>query len=179
MGYASFSAVCNVMVPEGVKVYKAAVNNNVAVNLTEVETNIIPANTGVIIGATEGEYSFTATNDEATADFSGNELIATSVVENATVPAEGVYYAMTLNEPKFALIQAGVVLAGNKAYLRALGESTVKLYSVIFGDDSTTGINNVDTAKDADNAYYTLQGVRVADPTKGIYIVNGKKVVVK
>ena len=32
---------------------------------------------------------------------------------------------------------------------------------------------------DNDNAYYTLQGVRVSNPSKGVYIHNGKKIIVR
>jgi len=50
----------------------------------------------------------------------------------------------------------------------------------LFGDSGTTGIETVDAkAPVADGYYYNLQGVRVGKPTKGIYIHNGKKIVVK
>ena len=45
-------------------------------------------------------------------------------------------------------------------------------------EDGTTGIN-VQSSIQSDNAYYTLQGQRVAKPGKGLYIHNGKKVVIK
>lgn len=46
-------------------------------------------------------------------------------------------------------------------------------------DNTTTAISVVKQAKPADNAYYTLQGVRVAAPAKGIYIHNGKKIIIR
>lgn len=46
-------------------------------------------------------------------------------------------------------------------------------------DNTTTGISVIPQTKPADDAYYTLQGVRVAAPTKGIYIHKGKKIIVK
>lgn len=46
-------------------------------------------------------------------------------------------------------------------------------------DNTTTAISVVKQAKPADNAYYTLQGVRVATPAKGIYIHNGKKIIIR
>ena len=45
-------------------------------------------------------------------------------------------------------------------------------------NDETTGINSVN-AEANNGAYYNLQGIRVAQPTKGLYIVNGKKMLVK
>jgi hypothetical protein len=44
--------------------------------------------------------------------------------------------------------------------------------------DGTTGIK-VQSSMQSDNAYYTLQGQRVAKPGKGLYIRNGKKVLIK
>lgn len=46
-------------------------------------------------------------------------------------------------------------------------------------DDNVTGIDTVKDAQTEEGAWYTIQGVRVAQPTKGIYIHNGKKVVIK
>lgn len=54
---------------------------------------------------------------------------------------------------------------------------------IVFDDEedgSVTEIKNVETVKPHhDNAYYTLQGIKVLTPTKGIYIHNGKKIVIK
>lgn len=47
------------------------------------------------------------------------------------------------------------------------------------GDDDTTGINNVQQSVYEQDAYYTLQGQRVEKPGKGLYIKNGKKVIVR
>lgn len=54
---------------------------------------------------------------------------------------------------------------------------------IVFDDEEMGGvteIKNVETVKTHhDNAYYTLQGIKVLHPTKGIYIHNGKKIVIK
>ena len=42
-----------------------------------------------------------------------------------------------------------------------------------------TGISNVSVEVEEDGDYYTLQGVKVAQPQKGVYIQNGKKVIIK
>ena len=46
-------------------------------------------------------------------------------------------------------------------------------------DDITTGVNSVAASMKSDNRYYNLRGQVVANPTKGLYIINGKKVVLK
>ncbi|MBQ4387642.1 MAG: hypothetical protein II822_08580, partial [Prevotella sp.] len=67
-------------------------------------------------------------------------------------------------------------IGANKAYL-TYGASLTRSF---FGFDETTGIE-MPTAEviDADAVVYDLQGRRVAQPTKGLYIVNGKKVIIK
>lgn len=49
----------------------------------------------------------------------------------------------------------------------------------VVDDDDPTGISNVNVETQKDNVVYDLQGRRVNNPSKGIYIVNGKKVLVK
>lgn len=50
----------------------------------------------------------------------------------------------------------------------------------LFGDDTTSGIDGLSAPQIVeDNHYYNLQGIRVDHPTRGIYIRNGRKVVIK
>ena len=180
-GYASFSADKAVTVPEDVTVYKAAVSaEGDAIVLTPVDTEVIPANTGVLLySETAGDKVFYTATEAADADFSGNELIATSVEAYATVPTGGTYYALKAGVAEFAVINGGVVLSANKAYIKAPENSEAKPMRMVIGGQ-TTGINEVDAADGAaDGAYYTLQGVKVENPTKGLYIHNGKKVIIK
>ncbi len=178
---ASFSATSNTVVPEGVGVYKAKVDGS-TVTLTKVETSVIPANTGVIVKCeTDGEKTFKVTLDGSDGDFSDNGLIPTSVEANATVPSTGTYYALSATDQTFGVVTGGITLSGNKAYIKAPTTSGAKqtTLSILFAD-STTGISSA-TAKTAqtDGAYYTLQGVKTLKPAKGLYIHNGKKVIVK
>lgn len=59
--------------------------------------------------------------------------------------------------------------------------SKVMLIFEGFDDNETTGINEIISATDKakDVYYYNLQGIRVTNPSKGIYINNGKKVIIK
>lgn len=61
-------------------------------------------------------------------------------------------------------------------------ESSFAKVMMLFDDEmgDVTEINKIEvTTKRNDNAYYTLQGIKVLRPTKGIYIHNGKKIVIK
>ena len=73
---------------------------------------------------------------------------------------------------------AGGSLTSGKVYLPA---SAVAGAPDFLGfDGEATGINEVSEVKEvSDNSWYNLAGQRVAQPTKGLYIINGRKVVIK
>ncbi len=173
---ASFSCAAQTDVPEGMSVYKAKVSGNNVV-LTRVETSTIPANTGVILKEEVDDENITAGADT---DFSGNELIPTSVEANATVPTTGTYYALVKGEAKFGVLKGGITLSGNKAYLAAPADGAKQTaLNIMFNNGDITGISSAVKTAEADGAYYTLQGVKTLKPAKGLYIHNGKKVIVK
>lgn len=174
-GYATFSSSSNVTVPAGVKVYKARISDDAgSVVLTEVGGDVIPANTGVVLIAEGGQdVTLNVSADAGKADFSGNALIATSVAEYATVPSSGTYYALSTTKAEFGVLKAGLAMSSNKAYIAApAGEA--KTLAISF--EGTNGIGEATTATVANGAYYTLQGLKVEKPAKGLYIHNGKKV---
>ena len=73
-------------------------------------------------------------------------------------------------------------IPGNKAFLVLTNaEAQAKGFVLEFEDGSTTGVETIETSKNSteDGVYYDLQGRRVENPTRGVYIVNGKKVVIK
>ena len=76
----------------------------------------------------------------------------------------------------------GRTVATNRAYLQAdtkIAAAGARL-SVMFSDEETTDINAVNREQLTSNgAVYNLQGQRVSNPTKGLFIVNGKKMIVK
>ena len=97
------------------------------------------------------------------------------------------YYHHGSNEQQtgdylFYRVEQQGTLAANKAYLELSRSSASKQFVVMSFDDIPTGIDTPQiTVKPSDGAYYTLQGVRVnGRPTRpGIYINNGKKVIVR
>lgn len=64
-------------------------------------------------------------------------------------------------------------LQKGKAYLLLSDETSAKPSTLFIGE--ATAINGIAVEKKADNAIYNLQGMRVKTPTKGLYIINGKK----
>jgi hypothetical protein len=81
-----------------------------------------------------------------------------------------------LSDGKFVKLNAGSVPAG-KAYLLATSIQAPEL-GIDFG--GTTAITNTNRTNDTNiREIYNINGQRIAQPTKGLYIVNGKKVIMK
>ena len=176
--FATYVPTCNVVAPAGVKVYTAKVNEDKsAVVLTEVSAgSVIAKGTPVLVGAEAGSYTFEASAGEAT-------TVADNDLKAATADTKGngsTIYALVEQDGKavFAPLKEGVAVSLGHAYLKLPAASATRFYSIQFGGE-TTGINEVNAAAKADGAYYTLQGVKTSKAAKGIYIHNGKKVVIK
>lgn len=176
--FATYVPVINVVAPADVKVYTAKVNEaKSAVVLTEVPAgSVIAKGTPVLVGAEEGSYTFKASADEA-ATIENNDLKAAA---DDTKGDGATIYALVEQDGKavFAPLKEGVAVSLGHAYLELPAASATRFYSIQFGGE-TTGINEVNAAAKADGAYYTLQGVKTSKAAKGIYIHNGKKVVIK
>jgi hypothetical protein len=82
----------------------------------------------------------------------------------------------------FYKVNGSVDLKANRAYLPLLKGTTqagTRFIGLGFEDDGTTNLTPALSKGEGEGAWYTLQGQRVAKPGKGIYIRNGKKVVIK
>lgn len=176
--FATYVPVINVVAPADVKVYTAKVNEaKSAVVLTEVPAgSVIAKGTPVLVGAEAGSYTFEASAGEA-------ETLGNNDLKAATADTKGdgsTIYALVEQdgEAVFAPLKEGVAVSVGHAYLVLPAASATRFYSIQFGGE-TTGINEVNAAAKADGAYYTLQGVKTSKAAKGIYIHNGKKVVIK
>lgn len=176
-GFATYATTNNVVVPndENVKVMTVKVNaEGTAIELNEVKAGtVIPAKTGILVKAPAGNCNFVVTSDKGET-LDNNDLKAAT--EDVT-SADDKFFALTKLGEKvgFALVENGVVIPAGKAYLEVSKGTAAKFFSL---DGEATGINSVKTAK-ADGAYYTLEGVKTTKPVKGLYIHNGKKIVVK
>ena len=176
-GYATYATTNNIVVPDNndVKVMTVKVNDdNSTITLYDVPAGtVIPAKTGILVKAPAGNCDFVVTSDKGET-LDNNDLKAAT--ENVT-SVDDKFFALTKLGDKvgFALVENGVVIPAGKAYLEVTKGSPAKFFGL---DGEATGINSVKTAK-ADGAYYTLEGVKTTKPVKGLYIHNGKKIVVK
>ena len=180
VGFATYSPSSNVAVPENVKVYTVTVNaEQTAVTLNPVEaSSVIAAGTGYVIEATEGTYPFAVSN-EAVSVIGDNALKVSD--GSVTVAAGDNIYVLAQRSNGnvgFSKVAKGVAIPAGKAYLQLSSGGEAKASFLSFG--GVTAIESVEAnGKAGNNEYYTLQGVRTTAPVKGLYIVNGKKVVVK
>ena len=147
-----------------------------AIKLTKV--NKVPANTGVLLRALNDATDFNVPVTTATADaVTGNLFVRGAGAAVASEDGGKYNYVLGKHEGKVGFYKAGgMVVATNKAYL----QTTVAAARIDVDFDETTSLTLVNSEKSTvNNEYYNLAGQRVANPTKGLYIVNGKKVVMK
>ncbi len=179
--YATYYLPFAAKAPEGVKAYAGTVNNG-SVKLTEYANGVIPANKGVLLvsdNATSATFTLANDDDVTTIDndLKGvNDATELTSVENSEQvrifsTKDGV---VGFYKPNSTITS----LAANKAYVMAPAKEGALALNF---DGNVTGINSVsDNAAMPNNVeIYDLAGRRVSHAVKGVYVVNGKKIIVK
>ena len=181
-GFATLYAPVALTIADGVNAYTATVDGN-ALTLAPV-VGVIPANTGVILEAAAETYNFAVAADVAAIE--GNALVGSYA--KSVKNAEAKVY--TLQKPAekevgFYLFK-GQNAQGETTYINgfrawvevAEGEEAPAMFTLGRGgeDEDATGIDQLINAN-GELVIYDLSGRRVEKMEKGIYIVNGKKVV--
>ncbi|MBQ9640915.1 MAG: hypothetical protein IJV06_05100 [Bacteroidaceae bacterium] len=164
-------------IPEGVTAYTLAYTSGDAAAATAVETTI-PANTPVLLNGS-GSATFEGTSVAIDADANNVSGAMTGVFETTKVPT-GSYVLQNGNDGVgfYKVASSDIVAKPFRAYLTAQS-SGAKIRIDYTGTDDATGINLVNAQNVEDGVIYNLSGMRVSQPTKGIYIKNGKKFIVK
>ena len=187
-GYATyFNSTKAYTLPAGVKGHIWDLSN--ALVNTYAPGSVVPANEPLVIEATEGNYAlmFTTTEQQPVVN---NTLKGTDEATDLTDDSNYYYYGLSLNasselssvgfywmNPTGAAFKNGA----HKAYLK-LAKSTFSPSMVMSAfpfNGSATGIDHIATGADTTKPVFQLSGRRVNKAIKGIYIVNGKKVLVK
>lgn len=164
------------------QVFQAELDNATgALTLREIDDKIVNANEAVILKSS-GNPVMTLTTTNSSDLYEYNNLIGVDDKEGED--NDGYFYVLN-NGSKgvgFYKLADDKKLGYGKAYLSYDSSSAPELDYLEFnyGNGNTTGVNEVRGQKEESRGqYYDLQGRRVAQPAKGLYIVNGKKVVIK
>lgn len=163
-GTTSFTADANTTV------FQAALSGS-SLTLTAVPNREIPATKAVILKSSSATITLTPASTTETLE--GNSLTGTTA---AMTGAAGNIYVLNNGTQGvgFYKLKSTGTIGANKAYLTYSGSLAPEFFGF---DGNTTSINEVrGKMEDVSGEYYDLQGRRVSQPTKGLYIVNGKKV---
>ena len=183
-GYTTFASTYSLdlaNLPSGLTAYKAAVDGD-KVKFTEIN-QAVPANTGVLLAGTAGATYFIPVADSGTAP-DGNEFLVNSTGGTFTAESYITYYGMLKNSDPltFGVFDPSTVaIPSNKAYLK-VSSNAARILTCSFFDETTTGIMETRTEsidRLTTTKVYNLAGQQIANPTKGLYIINGKKHIIK
>lgn len=186
-GYGTFYTDKNYVLPQGLTAFGYTSidgNNTLTKSVEYVAGDIVPANTAVVVKGAKGSYNYYNTEETATKTIEKNLLKGVTTDTKIEAKSGVKRYILTRADDgilAFYRTNTGNInVKANRAYLEVPTAMAVASFSL---EGTATGINNVVTTA-AKQGIYTISGVRLnATTTKGlpagIYIVNGKKVIVK
>lgn len=182
-GWSTFASSypLNLSTISGGTAYYASSANGSTVTLKPT-TATVPAGEGLMIQGTQNA-TFTIGVAASGTAIDGNLLKGQTNTGNVAASTTGKYHYVfgykTSDATEFGFynLKDDTEVAAGKAYLEtttALGRAL----RIVFGDEAS-GINDMKREATSNNRFYNLSGQEVAQPTKGLYIVNGKKVIIK
>ena len=186
-GFGTFYTDKNYVLPQGLTAFGYTSidgNNTLTKSVEYVAGDIVPANTAVVVKGAKGSYNYYNTEEAATKTIEKNLLKGVTTDTRFEATSGVKRYILTRADDgilAFYRTNSGTInVKANRAYLEVPTAMAVASFSL---EGSATGINNVVTTA-AKQGIYTIFGVRLnATTTKelpaGIYIVDGKKVIVK
>ena len=185
-GFGTFYTDKNYVLPQGLTAfgYTSIDGNTLTKSVEYVAGDIVPANTAVVVKGAKGSYNYYNTEEAATKTIEKNLLKGVTTDTRIEATSGVKRYILTRADDgilAFYRTNTGNInVKANRAYLEVPTAKAVASFSL---EGSATGINNVVTTA-AKQGIYTISGVRLnATTTKelpaGIYIVDGKKVIVK
>lgn len=186
-GFGTFYTDKNYVLPQGLTAFGYTSidgNNTLTKSVEYVAGDIVPANTAVVVKGAKGSYNYYNTEEVATKIIEKNLLKGVTTDTRIGASSGVKRYILTRADDgilAFYRTNTGNInVKANRAYLEVPTAMAVASFSL---EGTATGINNVVTTA-AKQGIYTISGVRLnATTTKelpaGIYIVDGKKVIVK
>ena len=162
-------------VPTDAKAYIASLNNN-KVTLKEIEGGFIPAGQAVILKSDAEDITLQRVVSGDDFDFTTNGLLGTM----AKIENPGKAYMLDYKAEKgvgFYKLSEDDMIGANKAYLTYDGTTAPEFFGLTISE--TEDIEIIQHSESTVKGYFNLNGQRVAQPVKGLYIVNGKKVIIR
>lgn len=180
--WATFVAPFAVELPASVTAYTCTYTDG-TLTTTATGSQTVAANTPVLLHS-ETIYS-NEFNGYAQSFWSGQpkseSLVGT--LSAVTLPTDGTVYLLQKQDDVVGWYKydgtGNISSTANRAYLYVPAATTARQFLPLFGNDETTGITQVNGEDVKVNGYYNLSGQRVSQPAKGLYIVGGKKVILK
>ncbi len=167
---------------EGIKAYTATGYNDVTKTIWLTRVTEVPAGTGILVKGNAGTYKIPHASVRAAYAnwFVGNLGDAIKIEET---DGDKTNYYLSGKDGSFVSVNGNANIGKNKAYLQlptSVFAGTRSIGISYDDEDGTTSIKNLTTdLTEGEGEWYTLQGQRVAKPGKGLYIRNGKKVIVR
>ena len=185
VGYATYatSQPLDFTYVSGVEAYTATADG-ATVTFNKVSGKV-PANTGLLLYKNGGTASDVYVSVEpAYEDAISNVLVANVAGGKIDQTTEGKTNFVLKADGEggaafYKVSSVGFTMKANTAYLSVAAPATSRFNIVFDGDSEATDIRSINGEESTINGYYDLQGRHVSIPTKGLYIVNGKKVVIK
>ncbi len=182
-GFATYSKDWDFKVQSGATMYKMALDITDPANptITGTEVSEAPAGAGVLLKGTAGDKAYILNSSQISA-LASNSLNGTTDADgNLADIDKSTYDYYVLSGDTFKKY-TGDAFGANKAFFQTANGAlaSARAFTITFEDGETTSIAGVEAKRFVeDNKFYNLNGQQVAQPTRGLYIVNGRKVVIK
>ncbi len=176
-----YNSAVNMQAPEDVTVYKAALSGH-ALSLIPIADRIITAGQAVILKSESPSIALSVVASDSEDNYDDNALqgvdVATPQAANTT------YYVLSKKGGNFGFFKLASTkkLGANKAYLTLNAGGDSREFYGFDIDAETAEIVNTDysdNTDEGDGQIYDLQGRKVQQPVRGIYVKDGRKIVIK
>ena len=186
-----YNELADVQMPEGTQVFKVHLDD-LELTLTKIEDGIVNRGEGVVLKSNSASITLASAASPSKYSYEGNSLLGT-MTKITTTKGDDFYYVLHKESAGvgfYKLSDDGGIIDANKAYLvdgGGIGEPNAREFFLF---DEATGIVELKNSRieelKSDDAWYTLDGRKLEGrlqgkkaTTKGLYIVGGKKVVIK